>query len=505
MLLYLLALAVPLLYFYNLGLNQVWQPNEAFYAEGAKNMLRTGDFLTPIFNGEVRLNKPPMTYWLTALSFYLFGLNEFALRLFQVLAGLGTGLLTALMALRLSDRRTALFSFIALTLALQFIANARYTSPEVLLCFFITLSLYLWLLSYERGSRVLLFLALTASVLAVLTKGPVGFLLPAAVIFIYLLLTDWRELLKLRYYVGALYVAVAGGWWFLYQFLTNREIFVEVFVRENIKRIYALQDDPVYFYLLDIPVSFLPYSLIFYIALLWVLKNRARKLLFPLVWFTVVFVVFSLVKMKIPVYIMPAFPAMALITGEFLSGVSFGKLLRTLSVLLSVLMILAVLATAALFKFNFPVLLICVSIAAIPLLRREYRLAPAFAGFSLLLYLSGAILPHVEEYRHYREIGERIKEVDPEGKLRTYEISTFHYSLPFYADRVIVRNASLESVRAPAIVLVREDLLKCEPLGEWALYRGSESRFFKFLMNLRKGSGLEKYRLCVLGEDGTGS
>jgi len=308
MLLYLLALAVPLLYFYNLGLNQVWQPNEAFYAEGAKNMLRTGDFLTPIFNGEVRLNKPPMTYWLTALSFYLFGLNEFALRLFQVLAGLGTGLLTALMALRLSDRRTALFSFIALTLALQFIANARYTSPEVLLCFFITLSLYLWLLSYERGSRVLLFLALTASVLAVLTKGPVGFLLPAAVIFIYLLLTDWRELLKLRYYVGALYVAVAGGWWFLYQFLTNREIFVEVFVRENIKRIYALQDDPVYFYLLDIPVSFLPYSLIFYIALLWVLKNRARKLLFPLVWFTVVFVVFSLVKMKIPVYIMPAFP-----------------------------------------------------------------------------------------------------------------------------------------------------------------------------------------------------
>ncbi|HHJ63840.1 MAG TPA: glycosyltransferase family 39 protein [Aquifex aeolicus] len=494
---YILVPAVLFLYFYNLGLNQVWQPNEAFYAEGAKNMLKTGDFLTPVFNGELRLNKPPMTYWLTALSFYLFGLNEFALRFFQATAGLGTALVTYLFARRLSNGRTAVLSFLVLSLSFQFIANARYTSPEILLCFFTTLSLYLWFLSYQRNSLPLLFLALTSSAFGVLTKGPAGFLLPASIIFIYLLLTDRRELLRLRYYVGTLYVAVTAGWWFLYQLLVNRETFVEIFLKENVKRIYALQEDPFYFYLLDIPVSFLPYSLLFYVALLWVLRNRARRLLFPLLWFAVIFLAFTLVKMKIPVYIMPAFPAMAILTGEFLSSAPQGRVVGGLSLLLSALMILAVLASAVLFSLNLPLLLLSLTVALLPLLRRELRLAPACAGFSLLLYLSGAILPHLEAYRPYREIGERIREVDPRGELRTYEIPAFHYNLPFYADRVVVRGARLEDVKGKALLLIREDLAECRPLGEWELYRGSESRFFKFLMHIRKGENFERFRLCI--------
>jgi len=494
---YILVPAVLFLYFYNLGLNQVWQPNEAFYAEGAKNMLRTGDLLTPVFNGELRLNKPPMTYWLTALSFHLFGLNEFALRFFQATAGLGTALITYLFARRFSGREAAVFSFLILSLSFQFIANARYTSPEILLCFFTTLSLYLWFLSYERGSRFLFFLALTSSALGVLTKGPVGFLLPAAVIFIYLLLTDRRELLKLRYYTGTLYVGVVAGWWFLYQFLVNRDTFVEIFLKENLKRIYALQEDPFYFYLLDIPVSFLPYSLLFYVALLWTLRHRARRLLFPLLWFATVFLAFSLVKMKIPVYIMPAFPAMAILTGEFLSSAPSGRVVGELSLLLSGLMILALLASGVLFALNFPLLLLSLIVAFLPLLRRELRLAPACAGFSLLLYLSGAILPHLEAYRPYREIGERIREVDPRREMKTYEIPAFHYNLPFYADRVVIRGARLEDVKGKALLLIRSDLVDCRPLGEWKLYRGSESRFFKFLMHIRKGENFERFRLCI--------
>ncbi|MDQ7082466.1 MAG: phospholipid carrier-dependent glycosyltransferase [Aquificota bacterium] len=88
---YTLLLAIAFVYFNNLGLNQVWQPNEAFYAYGAREMLRTGDFITPVYNGEIRLNKPPMTYWITALSFMIFGVNELALRLFQAVLGLRDG------------------------------------------------------------------------------------------------------------------------------------------------------------------------------------------------------------------------------------------------------------------------------------------------------------------------------------------------------------------------------------------------------------------------------
>ncbi len=495
---YIPILAVSLLYFYNLGLNQVWQPNEAFYADASKNMLRGGDFLTPIYNGEPRLNKPPMVYWLTALSFLLFGINELSLRFLQALAGLGTGFVTYFLAKDLSGERSALFSFLALTLSFQFIANARYTSPEVILCFFITLSIYLWYLSYRRESPGLFFLALTASSLGVLTKGPVGFLLPAGVIFLYLLFTDRRELLKIKYYLGTLYVLAAGGWWFLYQYMVNRESFLSVFIKENIKRIYALQNDPVYFYALDINISFLPYSFLFYIALIWVLKDRRKELTLPLVWFFVVFAAFSLVKMKIPVYIMPAFPAMAIITGEFLSNSPWKKTLAVSSLLLSILMIIAILITALTFELNVIVLLFCTILPMLFLVKRRFEYAPAVAGFSFLLYLSTVLLPAVERYRPYREIGERIKELDPEVRMKTYEIGAFHHNLPFYADRVILKDRHVEG---EAMVLVRGDLLDCKAVGVWKMYTSSESRFLKFLKDIKRGRNFYDFKLCILGDE----
>ncbi len=492
----ILILPVIFLYFFNLGLNQVWQPNEAFYADASKNMLKTGDLLTPVFNGETRLNKPPMTYWLTALSFWLFGVNELSLRLFQALAGLGTGLVTFLLALRLAGREAALYAFIALTLSFQFVANARYTSPEVLLTFFITLSLYLWYLSYEKKDWLLFLSALVSSSLAVLTKGPVGFLLPAGIIFTYLLLTDRRELLKLRYYIGTLLVILLGGWWFLYQYLVHREEFLRVFVKENIKRIYALQKDPFYFYALDINVSFLPYSFIFYVALVWAVRNRRKDLLLPLVWFSLPFFVFSLVRMKIPVYIMPAFPAMAIVVGAFLSEGVWRRVLIPSSLLLSLLMLGAVWVGAFLLELSLPFLMLATLITLFPLLRRDFALAPAFAGFSLLLYLSGVLLPKVENFRPYRDIGEAIRSIDPSGRMRTYEIGAFHHNLPFYADRVIIRNAGLEDVSPPALVLLREER-NCEEVGRWRLYRGSESRFFRFLMDIKRGRNFHDFKLCI--------
>ncbi|WP_457600317.1 ArnT family glycosyltransferase [Hydrogenivirga sp.] len=492
-----LLLSVVFLYFYNLGLNQVWQPNEAFYADASRNMLKTGDFLTPVFNGELRLNKPPMTYWLTTLSFFLFGVNEFALRFFQVLAGLGTGLLTYMFAKRFSGERAALYSFLALTLSFQFIANARYTSPEALFTFFITLTLYLWHVSYERGSGVLFLLALLSSATAVLTKGPAGFVLPAGVIFFYLLLTDRREVLRLRYYLGTLFVALVSGWWFLYQYMVNREAFLHVFVKENIKRVYALQEDPVYFYLLDINVSFLPYSFVFYIALLWALKERRRELTFPLLWFATIFLVFSLVKMKIPVYVMPAFPAMAVLVGSFLAEGALRRLFVPASLFLSLLMLVAVWVGAFMFKLNLILLALATLTTGVFLAKRWFSLAPAVAGFFLLLYLSGVLLPEVERHRPYRDIGAKIREIDPSGEMRTYEVGAFHYNLPFYADRVVVRNAKPGDIKAPAIALVRENLIDCEALGVWKLYRGSESRFFKFLTDIKRGRRFHDFKLCI--------
>jgi 4-amino-4-deoxy-L-arabinose transferase and related glycosyltransferases of PMT family len=122
MAIYLLVILSLLIYFFNLGAFQVWQPNEAFYADASRRMLETKDFITPIYNGEVRLEKPPLTYWLVSLGFYIFGVNEFALRFFHALLGLGTGLLSGTLAWLLTKNlKTALLSFLVVVLSLHFL------------------------------------------------------------------------------------------------------------------------------------------------------------------------------------------------------------------------------------------------------------------------------------------------------------------------------------------------------------------------------------------------
>ncbi len=492
-------LPLVFLYFFNLGYNAVWIPNESFYADASKNMLESGNYLTPVYNGEIRLNKPPLTYWLSLLGFKIFGINEFGLRFFQAFLGILTGILTYLISKKLTkDENVALLSALILNLSFIFVANARYTSPEIPFTFFITLSLYFWLEYYTSKKNLFFFLALVSSSFAVLTKGPAGFILPAGVIFFYLLFNDPKELLKLRYYLGTVFVFITGGWWFLYQFIVNKEEFLEVFIKENIKRIYALQKDPVYFYLLDINVSFLPYSLLFFPALLWAF--RKKELRFPLTWFLFIFTLFSLVKMKIPVYIMPAYPAMAIITASFLKLSDKRRVKVYLSVFLGTLVSLALILSSIYIKMSL-ILIPLIFLIFIPLFTKNFILFPAFSGFAFIFYLSSVILPFVENYRPYREIGKTIKKLDPSGRIKTYEVGFFHHNLPFYADRVIIRNKKLNEIKGKALILVRSDLSACKGLKSWKLYTSSESRFFKFLMDIKRRKRFGEFKLCFINQD----
>ncbi len=490
---YVLALLVALLYFLNLGAFQVWSPNEAFYADSARRMLQSGDFITPYYNGELRLNKPPMTYWLVAIGYSLFGVNEFGLRFMHALLGLGTAFITMLMAKELTGIwKAGVYSFLALSLSVQFFANSQYASPEVPFTFFITLSLYLWLLYYKRGYLFLLPLAFFASSLAMLVKGPAGFVLPAGTVFIYLLLKDPRELLKLRYYILSVLALLLGLWWQAYQILTKGGLFWEVFYRENLKRVYH-GSEPIYFYLVDLNVSFLPYSLIFFPALLWVVIKLKREYAFPLVWFAFVYGLFSLIAQKIPVYVMPAFPALALITSGFLLSEDWERLKKFLSFVVSLLVALAVLFAVLFFSLN-PLILTLLPLPFL-LFLRDYRLAPAMAGILIVALLKFALLPSLEEKRKVREVGEFIKMLDAKASKPVYEVGHFHHSLPFYAERRIIRDSQPE--RGSVVVFRLNSFNDCEPVRIFRLYTGSESRLFKFLMDARRDKNFADFGVCL--------
>jgi 4-amino-4-deoxy-L-arabinose transferase-like glycosyltransferase len=303
------------------------------------------------------------------------------------------------MGKRLAGERVGLLSLVVLSLSFQFISNARYTSPEAPFTFFITLTLFLWLKGYSEGKDRYIYGAFLASSMAVLTKGPAGYILPAMVVFIYLLLIDRREILRVKYYIGTLGVFLLSGWWFVYQFLENRDEFLSVFVKENIKRVYGLQEDPIYFYLIDINVSFLPYSFLIFPAMLWLVRKGEKSLLFPSVWFLSILLLFSLVKMKIPVYIMPAFPAMSMIVASFLLSEELRSFKAYASYILGVLLFITTAVGGYLFKMNVIILLLILLALLVVIKRGWFYFAPAVGGGGLLLYISLVILPFVEEHR----------------------------------------------------------------------------------------------------------
>jgi 4-amino-4-deoxy-L-arabinose transferase-like glycosyltransferase len=425
---YLLIILSLLIYFFNLGAFQVWQPNETFYADASRRMLEeTKDFITPIYNGELRLEKPPLTYWLVSLGFYIFGVNEFALRFFHALLGLGTGLLSGILAWLLTKNlKTALLSFLVVVLSLQFFANAHYASPEVPLAFFIALTLTLWYGYYITKNTALLVFAFLSSSLGMLVKGPVAFVMPALIIFIFLLLEDRREILNKKYYLLTPFALLLGLWWHIYQALVNGRDFLNVFFSENFKRIYVGKE-PIYFYLLDTLVSFLPYSVLFFPALIWALL--IKELRFAVVWTPSFFLVFSLIKQKIPIYVMPAYPAMAVITTHFLMEGPWERLKRFWAVFVFSLFSLVILS--GVFYFDLAKGWALLSLVPPLALLFERKLAPLFGTVVFYLFLLGAVLPYLEGYRHYRELGNFIRELDPKGELKTYQVGHFNHNLTF--------------------------------------------------------------------------
>ena len=84
-----LCLLASLAFFYNLGNIGLIDETEPIFAETARQMVKTGDWITPYFNGETRFDKPPLIYWLIAISYHLFGINEWSVRLPSAISGTG--------------------------------------------------------------------------------------------------------------------------------------------------------------------------------------------------------------------------------------------------------------------------------------------------------------------------------------------------------------------------------------------------------------------------------
>lgn len=362
------TLAAALVFFTNLGVPQLWDEDEPRNAACAHEMLARGDWVVPTFNHELRTQKPVLLYWLIMAAYSVFGVNEFAARLPSAVLAVGTTLVTFHLGRLLFNSRVAILAGLMMATCLMFGVAGRAATPDSCLIFFTTLSMlaFVWAVSRRHGAfgqqsprppgytdflpgRWIDFVLLYAAMaVAELAKGPIGMALPLATIGLFLLLvhraprhasesrisrvpglmhrfaaTAW----SMRPFTMLLVVgAIAAPWYVLVDLQTGGAWTRGFFGYENLTRFQTAMEGhsgPVFYYILAILAGFFPWSIVLPASIWFCLGDALRRSgrhpghLLLVCWAGLWIGLFSMAGTKLPSYVLPAYPALALMSAAF--------------------------------------------------------------------------------------------------------------------------------------------------------------------------------------------
>ncbi|MDR2180191.1 MAG: glycosyltransferase family 39 protein [Synergistaceae bacterium] len=327
------AFLMAAVFFFGLGSYGLIDPDEGRYAEIAREMLETRDFVTPRLNYVKYFEKPALHYWLTAAAFALLGENESAARLTPVLCGLGGVCLVFALARRRWGLEAGFYAAVILSTGLLWFAISRLNILDMTVSFFITLSLAgFWKGCEEERGYLLLFYGGMA--LATLSKGLIGIVLPGGVAFGYIALTRrWRLILRGLYGPGIAVFFLLTVPWFWAVCRANEDFFYFFFVQEHFLRYTTSIHDryqPFWFFVPVLTAGLAPWTGLLpdmFRTIRAEAKSGGDKGAFGLflgLWFAVPFVFFSLSSSKLVPYVVPCLPPLAILGGRVLSLIAEG-------------------------------------------------------------------------------------------------------------------------------------------------------------------------------------
>jgi 4-amino-4-deoxy-L-arabinose transferase-like glycosyltransferase len=323
----LLTVCLGGLFFSFLGNRPLAAPDEGRYVEIPREMVESGDYITPRLNGLKYFEKPPLQYWIQTIPLRFFGMHEWAMRLpLAVLALLGC-LLTYFFTQRFYDRRTGLWAAGILGTSVFYNVLGRLITLDMGLSVFLTGTLFSFLTATEEEDpwkrRLWMFLSAFFAACAVLSKGLIGVVLPGMIIFFWLLLTNnWRILQTLFLpSTFTVFMGIAGPWHVLAS-LKNPGFFDFYFIHEHFERYLTTvhrRHQPLWFFIPVVLLGMLPWASLLPTTLarvfprnLAMCRKNPRELFF-LLWAIVPFVFFSISNSKLIPYILPVFPALAVL------------------------------------------------------------------------------------------------------------------------------------------------------------------------------------------------
>ncbi len=331
-LLILLALGC-LLFLPALGRRDLWNPDEARYAEVAREMRASGEYLLPHLNGRLYTQKPPLLFWSMLLSSVPFGrVTETAARLPSALAAIAALMLTFRIAERLVSRRAAWIAALAFGTSGTILWQGRFGQIDMLLGGLVALGVWFWVRAWTEERPALMLGFFASAGLATIAKGPVGLLPPLFGILLFLIATKRaREIKNLRIGRGlALYAAVVLAWLIPAALRGGTGYLQQIAFKQTVTR-YAEpwhHFQPPWYYLTTIPADFFPWTFLLPTALVlgWRrLAGRERDgFLFGLSWVVATLVFFSVSPAKRSVYMLTMYPGLALVLGAALDRLAEG-------------------------------------------------------------------------------------------------------------------------------------------------------------------------------------
>ncbi|MFA0771226.1 MAG: hypothetical protein REDVDVYQ_001748 [Candidatus Fervidibacter sp.] len=333
----LLTALAALLCFWQMGNVPLFDTDEPRYAQAAREMMERDDWVLPTFNGQPRYAKPVLFYWLIIVAYRLFGVNEFAARFFSGVAAVGIALLLwAMMRYALNADLAILTALIWLTMVgTQFFAHAAIT--DMVLTFFMTAAILALWCAVTVGDGRWLLTGAGAMGLAVLTKGPVGFVLPCLIVAVTVAILSRHDPHALRLPKStawllslSLFVAIAAPWYVAVALRTQGEFLRQFLFAENIQRYAGGAKLPIWLHLAYYPAAVflmaLPWSAL---AMCqgakgngrWTDDGRGWQILWR-VWALLPVALFTFSQTKNPQYVLLSTPALAALTTEWIATAS---------------------------------------------------------------------------------------------------------------------------------------------------------------------------------------
>lgn len=482
-----LLLLAAVHFLFMLGGHSLWDVDEPNNAVCAREMLEAGNWWVPVFNGELRFDKPILLYWLMMPAYAVFGVSEFAARLPSAMAMTALTFLVWFFARRLLDAKAGLIAAVLFASALHIVVMGRAATPDPIFMLCISLAMFaLWCALAETERRTPWLLAAYAAMgLGVLAKGPVAVVMPGLLILAYLgLMRRWRDIALLRPGLGLFIVlAVALPWYIAVGMLTDGEWLKGFLLHHNIERFTdALQGHRGFpgLYVLSVAAGWFPWSglllatVIFGPWRLGTLREQPLRL-YLLCWIGVFLLFFTLARTQLPNYMLPTFPAAAVLMADWLGRAEAGTAGRWTAWGALVLALAMMLAGGVALELQWPgewVYIISfapvAAAAAVWLLRRQgSMLVPVTAGMTVcVVFLAAWALPAFDRHKAAPALARAADAAGFDGSA----LATFHYfqpSLLFYHGGRLPQLADVHAVAvwltAGKAVVMPEEALSALP------------------------------------------